>query len=421
VWPAVLLFYATLAPPELGFSVGTLVFHLYRVLLLALVPVVIFAFFSGRVRFRFPDLLILFVSIWMIIAITANYDWTRGMETGGVSALDLLMSYLVGRISISSPEHLRTFLKLIAPGVLISGLSLLVESVAGRNIFRPALGAITGNLNGGLGQDFRLGLLRGTGLFWHPIIGSLQLASCLPLYLMAGRRSIGMRMGVAGSILSVFALSSAGIMALVTGAFLSFYDVVQRCSRDLSWRFAIVSLIAVGALVHYGSKSGIVSVIFRYLTFSPESGFYRTLIWEYGSADVARRPIIGIGFEAFTRPVWMYSTSVDAHWLLVALQFGLPAAIALFAASVAAVVLLGRAAARFRGMSKDRNLLVGTAISVAVMIVFMFTVALWGHTYSWYMLLLGMAVRLSYGFPATARNRSPVSSEFPSHPPAART
>ena len=47
-----------------------------------------------------------------------------------------------------------------------------------------------------------------------------------------------------------------------------------------------------------------------YFTFSTTSAYNRIIIFEYGSAEVMRNPIFGIGLGDWIRPVWM-SDSMD--------------------------------------------------------------------------------------------------------------
>jgi hypothetical protein len=65
-------------------------------------------------------------------------------------------------------------------------------------------------------------------------------------------------------------------------------------------------------------------VFVNYFTFSKQSAYNRILIFEYGTAEVARHPIFGIGLGDWERPVWM-SDSMDNFWLVTAVRYGVPA------------------------------------------------------------------------------------------------
>jgi hypothetical protein len=65
-------------------------------------------------------------------------------------------------------------------------------------------------------------------------------------------------------------------------------------------------------------------VFVNYFTFSKQSAYNRILIFEYGTAEVARHPVFGIGLGDWERPVWM-SDSMDNFWLVTAVRYGVPA------------------------------------------------------------------------------------------------
>ncbi|MCH7564219.1 MAG: hypothetical protein IH968_10395, partial [Gemmatimonadetes bacterium] len=56
-------------------------------------------------------------------------------------------------------------------------------------------------------------------------------------------------------------------------------------------------------------------------------GYYRIQIWTYGTASVERNPWFGIGDKAMGRAHWMVMETIDNHWLMLAVRYGLPTAI----------------------------------------------------------------------------------------------
>jgi O-antigen ligase len=128
----------------------------------------------------------------------------------------------------------------------------------------------------------------------------------------------------------------------------------------------------------------------RYLTLNQDTAFFRTLIWEFGSKAVMTNPMFGIGFEGYERPEWMLTESVDAHWLLLAMRFGLPAVIALGLSVIVALFALARASVKAPRV--DQAFYRGIAISLFVLSLMMFTVTLWGGVLNWFNLLLGGCV-----------------------------
>ena len=74
-------------------------------------------------------------------------------------------------------------------------------------------------------------------------------------------------------------------------------------------------------------------VLVNYASFSSGSAYNRIRIWDYGTDNVWNNPIFGLGLNDWVRPSWM-SASVDNFWLFIAMLYGLPAIIMVFAALI---------------------------------------------------------------------------------------
>jgi O-antigen ligase len=172
------------------------------------------------------------------------------------------------------------------------------------------------------------------------------------------------------------------------------YDSLQKRVKDLSWSILIVFLLIFMTLVHFFSQSGIVSVIYRYLTFNVQTGYYRTLIWEYASAEALRHPWFGIGYEEYTRPAWMGGASIDAHYLFMATSYGFVPALLYFCISIIIIFILGRCASKSI-THISRSTFLGLAASLTVIVILLFTVTFWGSMLAWLNFTLGFAVALT--------------------------
>ena len=173
-------------------------------------------------------------------------------------------------------------------------------------------------------------------------------------------------------------------------AFLIAYNRIQKRVRELSWKLLIVLSAAVVISVNLVSSSGVVGLIGRFLTFDPATAYYRQMTWRYGLQSVYKYPLFGLGFESYQRPQWMLTSSIDAHWLLLAMRFGIVPAIGMLLASIIALIALARAS--IKASRTDQQFYRGIAISLFCMIVAMFSVALWGNLQSWFNILLGGCV-----------------------------
>ena len=401
LWPIVVVIYATILPRQVALTVSDLVFYADRIGYVLVLPYVVYKISQGAIRMTLPDFLVLLTGVWMIAAMSYHMGIGGGLQSGGSLALDLTVGYFLARISFRSLRDMRRVLILVAPGIFLAALSVMAESIMHRQIVAPLAEQVFGRLNIRYGavesvtenpyvQEVRLGLMRGMGPFAHSIHAGLFLASWLSLYAMGGIRGWPRVMGIASGFMAIFSMSSAAWQSLLLSLGLMAYDKIQASVRELSWRLLVIGSFSVAVILNTISNGGLVSVVGRFLTFNPATAYYRQLIWEYGWRSVKAHPLFGIGFDQFERPVWMISQSVDAHWLLMAVRYGLPAALALFAATLLAIVSLAQASVTAN--RSDRSFYRGIAIALFVMAYAMFTVTLWGNLQSLFNIMLGGCV-----------------------------
>jgi O-antigen ligase len=160
--------------------------------------------------------------------------------------------------------------------------------------------------------------------------------------------------------------------------------------RKLEHRWKILwGFVFLGYLmVEFGSNQTPVTFYISHFTFDAQTGWYRLLIWQYGSASVANHPWFGIGFGDWARLPWMIS-SVDNFWLLIAMRHGIPAGVMIFAACLA--VMCGTA---FKKGLGDRNNTYRTAYLICMMTFVLVgcTVHFWTSIYVWFIFQLGSGV-----------------------------
>jgi len=400
IWPVVVVLYAILLPREFRLAIGTFEFFADRIALMLILPYVIRKLMDGAIRLVLPDVLVLTAAAWMLAAMIHRYGLASGFERGGSNAFDLSVGYFLARISFRSLTDMRRAFLLFLPGVLMVGLLIAAESISHRLIVQPLAEAVFGKAPlyaGGsieegrsIREVLRLGFLRARGPFSHSIHAGLFLSSLIGIYNLAGLRGWPRILANAVAPLSFFTVSSAAVISLVLGYALIAYDMIQRQVRELSWRILVYGGIFIMILLQVASKSGVPNLIARYLTFDAQTAFYRTSIWNWGMASIRSSPWFGIGYEDYDRPVWMTAGSVDSHWLLLAMRFGIVPSFALMLAVVMALFALGRASARVP--AADQKFYRGIAISLFIMALAMFTVMLWGGVQMWFTILLGGCV-----------------------------
>jgi hypothetical protein len=398
--PLIFIMLSMFAPPEMRVVLFDQTIFAYRAVALILTPWVLLKLVQGSWRFSAVDLFIVGAALWMTVSFVAYYGLTVGLPRGLGVTLDLLVPYLIARFCIRSQTELRLALLALAPFALLSGLLILVESVSHQPLVRPwaasVFGALPAYVDGvavGVAEqfeDYRLGLLRVSGPFPHPILAGTFLASLLPLFYFSSLRKWPLYFGFAAGALSFFTVSSAAILAIILFILFASYEKLNRMVALASWKLLIAAVSITALFVQLASGGGLLAVLIP-LTFSPQTGYYRRLIWQYGSNSVVQHPLIGIGYTDYERLPWM-NTSIDAHWLSLAVRHGLPVPILMLGGIILLLSMLSRAAGRTTGA--ERSCYVGLAFTLAIITIVGFTVGFFGSLSIWLAIVLGMATSI---------------------------
>lgn len=385
--------YLLLLPGQFNFSLGDFKLAPFRVFL---IPVALYfsaAVARGQVRLVGADFLILAGVAWIWLAsFVVREDALAVIEVGGSHTIDIANAYFLTRLTIRTPRDFRVLLVMIAPGIALIGLIVAQEAITHVRFLQPAASALTGN-PAPMRSDTRMGFLRGTASFPHPILAGIVLASFLPLYLLAGIRGGPKFLGLTGALCSIFSLSSAAMLGLVVGGFLCIYNWISLRIGNLSWRLFLVGVAILYLFVENTSNRGFYQLLTSYASFSSASGYNRILIWKYGTQNIADNPWFGIGYDDWVRPDWMHSGSFDHFWLILALRFGMPACFLLLGAVLLALINISRRSVSAPHL--DAQLLRGVAISMAVFALGVNSVSLWMSALVWFFMLAGITVSLS--------------------------
>lgn len=396
-WVPVLIFASILMTPEARIDLGGFQLYPYRLALFASLPVMMVRIGRQPIKFGLVDLLFFLSSTSMFITTGIHYTIDVAFKTGAANMLDMLLAYLAGRIFFRSTLDFRRFLFRISPMLVGVAIIMALESISHRYILRPFVGAITGRSPAAalaLMYEIRNGFLRATGPFMHPIAAGLFFGTLAPLYIVADlpkRRW----WGLLGCLGGIFGWSSAGIASIIFGSLLAIYEQLQRRLRT-GWLIVIMAVVVAAVLIEVLTSSGLVRFIIRYGAINPITGYFRLMIWEYGSAAVAKSPWIGIGFESYERPAWMHTDSVDNYWLLHAMRYGIPSMACMLVGVFWAVVRLGMTKRDPQaGSLYGRRLEVGLCISLIVTYFSLISSAPWGADMAWIVILTGAAVGLA--------------------------
>lgn len=405
----ILIVLAMMMPPEVRIDIAGQTLYSYRIAWLLASPWALYRLLRGDFNWRLHDLLLVAGSGWIAFAMVMIYGIERGFPSGLGLALDLVAPYFIARAAISNFDDLRRMLIVLAPVFFAFALLLPIEAILQDRFIRNAAAAVFGRRGESeygmssaflVASDTRFGLLRAMGPFSHPILAGTFFASLMPLYHWSGIRGWPKHLGLVASCFAVFTLSSAALLAIVIFATLASYDYLRRRVTFLTWPLFAVSASGILVILHLLSENGLVSVLIRY-TLTPQTGYYRLLVWQYGIASVESNPLFGIGFERFDALAWM-GDSIDAHWLNLAVRHGLPPAILILAVTLA--LFWGCAKAALRLPEPDSSTAIGLAVTLLIFVLMAFTVAYFGGMLIWFTVILGTASSISAeSQPRTAR------------------
>ncbi|MEM7742793.1 MAG: hypothetical protein AAF409_03695 [Pseudomonadota bacterium] len=409
--PVALFFIGILMPPEVSLNVGGLRFSGYRaVLIVAFFPMVLALMTGKRGKLNVFDLLILAHAAWAVLALIKWGGPMQGLESGGIYVVEVVGAYLMGRLYIRSVEDFRAFARAFV-GIVVGMLVFtLPESLTSVHIVRDAFAAAFGG-PGAPYIDQRMGIERAFGPFDHPILYGVFCASAFSLayYVLAGtsfrkRKSVGLTFGV---VVATFLSGSGGpYVVLAVQVLVAGWERVL-CGIQGRWKL-LAALFAMAYLwIDIFSNRTPFHVFVSYLTFSAQSAYNRINIFVYGTAEVGRNPIFGIGLGDWIRAPWM-SDSMDNFWLLIAVRYGLPALFFLVAALVGLIVVVGNRRNLPQNWINARHAWAFTLFGLSVAAC---TVHLWNALFVLFMFLIGSGVWMADTNPKRAQNRAHATSQ----------
>lgn len=377
----------------LNFNLGPINLTLSRLLFLIAVPVLSINLLRGAYgKINIVDILIVFHVFWLALTVFINNPDVAVTFTGS-NAVAILGGYLVARASIRTADQFRALCRLLCMVVLFSLPFGLIETLTGKSILRDILNALPGMGVGGKATDEqRLGLYRVQFLFAHPIhygffcslIFSLGYVGLREYYDRA-RRLINA--GIIG-MCCFLSLSSGAVLAMGIQGFLMLW---QSATQSISgqWRLLISGSLIFYVIAEIGSDRPAIIAILSRAAFNPMTVSIRQRLFEFGTEQIAKTPIFGVGYNDWGLPPWM-SGSIDNFWLLQALIYGIPSLVGLAGAALMAMVLIGRR--DFSEDSKLKNCRLGWVFTMISMCLTLATVAVWGDMQSFVMFIIGSGV-----------------------------
>ena len=396
---AILLLTAT--QPYL-FQFGPLVIGPYRLVLMLMSIPLILGWVQGKYGGRIvPDFLLLGYILWSFLSLIANGQAGRIIEFGISQVFDLFVAYLLGRAAIRSREDFYFFSKFFL-GVLLFLLPFaILESTQQMMILQDTFRNVPGLLvfkPTTLTYEGRMGMKRAMTAITHPIVYGVMCSTAFSLAIVALKYADGgtsfmkrllWSMGSAGG--AFFSLSAGALMGIILQLALIFWDVALGFLRSRWKILGWITAVSYVFLDIVGNRPPLV-IMSRFVAFDQGTAWARYLIWQYGTAYVGRRQLFGGGlFSDWEREPWM-PTSVDNHWLLLAMRWGIPGIALMLGMYFYILVRLLRANLEHDpAAAAIRKALAFILIGLFLQ---MGTVLVWQVVYSLLMVMLGGAVWL---------------------------
>jgi O-antigen ligase/polysaccharide polymerase Wzy-like membrane protein len=396
-----MLFVASLFIPG-RFPVGPIWLSFYSLfLLIAIIPLALHWVRGKAGPIVAADILVLLFCLWQALSVVAIHGVGRIFFVGSVF-VEAAGAYLVGRTLVRSAADYRAFFRyfLVCLAVLLP--FVLIELVLGRRLLSELLGHVLSTDD--IKSERRLGLMRVALSFPHPIlfgfVCSLAVANAYYLY-----ESWRKRMQATGFVLfMVFAsLSSGPMLSALLQLVMVGWDRIVRFLRGHWVLFVLLGAVTL-AVLQLVLPGGLIGYMIDEVIFNPIGGANRVAILQYGTAEILRHPVLGIGLNEWTRPWWQAAT-VDNFWLLTAMRFGIPALLFL----ALAITASGLRIMSVVGLSgEERRYRTGYMISLVGAVVVLGTVHIWEAPVVFFMAYIGAGVWFYTGRSAAAAALRPA-------------
>jgi hypothetical protein len=389
-WPVVLFLFGLIIPWII--PVGPLNLSVYRIVLMATLLPCLVTWVSGRAgRLRVPDVCMLLYCAWAGVSLVKAHGAGPAVEPAGMLFVETMGPYLLARCYIRDAEDFENVITLAAKLVVLLLPFAVYEWLTGNKPILTGFGAVFPTVETTSMQ--RLGLWRVQGPFAHSIVFGLFCGSIFALrFLVASTgRNVFSRGLVAVTVAgtALLSMSSAPIGGLaVQGVLMSWNWLLKRYRSR--WKILWALGFAGYLVVELGSNQTPIKFYISHFTFDGATGWFRLLIWQYGSASVANHPLFGIGLGEWVRPKWM-PFSVDNFWLLTAMRHGIPALVFMLGSCL---WILFAVAFKQKPDERLQSYRVAYLICLATYVFVGTTVHFWAAGYVWFLFLLGSGVWL---------------------------
>jgi hypothetical protein len=354
------------------------------------------AVFRKSRRVMASDFFVFATALWEIIA-EITTTGSLSLATGS-DAVGFVGTYMVARAFIFGERSLREFIRAFKfTTVTLIALSLL-DTFSGRFFINDAIAVVfqgapplivkgAGDIHR---QLFGFATIRAASTFAHPILFGTFCSLAAAIFLYSEQRLAwrGFYVGVCfmGCALSI---SSAPLMAFAIIVSVASYDRILK-RFPMRWKAFWATVVGLGSILFLLSDRPF-SFVFDHFTFTPETGYYRLLIWKNAIEYIAIAPFTGDHVAWLSDDI--LGDSVDSVWLVLSLVYGLPAILFLLLATLAACVRLGRGDAAFLS-TEMQHMRTAFSLVIAMFAFLGLTVHFWASIWLFWGLCLGIRVSI---------------------------
>jgi hypothetical protein len=416
----VLYFLGLILPSELAINLfGFALFPIRLVLVLLFIPAVLKLLNTRDVRLQAFDYFLALGLAWLVLALIVNNGPEKGLKYGGALVLEALGGYILARAYVRNYAQFAFVVWTYFVLVLVVAAIAIPETFFGIKLIHPLASSLFGAPPiPVMGEPGRLGLERAMSTFDHPILYGAFCSTSLGLVFYAYYGQQKRWIMAAAIVFATFcAVSTAPLLACAMAAA---FICCERWSRHIHHRVAIMALLATTgyAILAVSTNRTVVEVVVSFIALDPWTAYYRTLIWQFASENIANNPLFGIGLNTWARPGWM-TGSVDSFWLVTALTGGLPTITLVVLAVLLPLwrvhVLLRELAHRGLTETPERwKARMGWTVAVLALSLQAFTVHYWDTLNSLFFFILGLGTWMTDSLAGLKpTEKSPVAKRRP--------
>ena len=377
-----------ISPTELSLVVGDLRLSPHRVVFLVFIPFAIWRLATRPdCRLHVYDIPFFGLAFWQTF-VFAYHAGQPGFVFGGSWSLESLGAYTIARAYIRDLETLQAALRIVFYSIILAAFIAMFDTLTGSYFIHELLRSAVGG-EPMPAMEFRKGLARAASTFDHPIHYGTYCATMFALLWMSepDRKWQYIR-AVVLIVAAILAMSSAPLLSLgLQLAFMIWHKYTVRVFMRTQITIAIIIGLYIGVLMVANRSPA--QLLITLATFDPWTGLYRLAIWEHGLDNLWGSFWFGIGMADWVRPEWMYSSTIDAYWLVLPLRTGAPA----FLLLVTGIALIAYGVASRGRTSRDRlrsNMAAGWMMSLLAICLLGATVHFWNVPHALFYFFLGL-------------------------------